>query len=346
MTQLRSINRPLIFGKPWLQSLQPLLARRDVPLEKVMRGLPDYQESTRFNDYRLSDLQLLKLLGQVEHANTDQHLWQLVAESLLQNPSNPLSLLCRHAPNFHQALRSGHAFKDLVLPFMIVRTATAQHTCTIDFIAVAGDRSKSSQLEQLASYKIAIALVLALGKHAQQNLQQWQLSIPSNIKPMPLWTQWLGNIHHGGIVQLILPNDRESLCERGCHSQFQQAQHFCELQLQSLGGVSPFEVIFDRLLKHISLGEESTLNDIAERVNLSASSLKRLFASVGQSFQSFYDTARMYQLLQLLQHHHYSNAELAQRLGYSNPNNFRRACKRWLGIAPDELRAQQFALKV
>lgn len=30
--------------------------------------------------------------------------------------------------------------------------------------------------------------------------------------------------------------------------------------------------------------------------------------------------------------HPYSNVELAQKLGYSNPNNFRRACKRWLGI--------------
>jgi len=50
------------------------------------------------------------------------------------------------------------------------------------------------------------------------------------------------------------------------------------------------------------------------------------------------DEVRNQLALQLLQQPELSNRQLAERLGYSDPHNFRRAFKRWTGFIPGHFR--------
>jgi AraC-like DNA-binding protein len=119
----------------------------------------------------------------------------------------------------------------------------------------------------------------------------------------------------------------------------QQALALCAQQRTPDGGEPHQEIVaaVERLLRG-RLRQQPTLNDVARTLNLSERSLRRRLAESGRVFREIHDRVRAERALQLLQAGDLSVAEIGGEVGFSDPREFRRAFKRWTGMAPQDAR--------
>ncbi len=119
----------------------------------------------------------------------------------------------------------------------------------------------------------------------------------------------------------------------------QQALALCAQQRTADGGEPHQEIVaaVERLLRQ-QLRQQPTLTEVARTLNLSERSLRRRLTESGRVFREIHDRVRAERALQLLQAGALSVAEIGSEVGFSDPREFRRAFKRWTGMAPQEAR--------
>ncbi|MEF9995310.1 MAG: AraC family transcriptional regulator ligand-binding domain-containing protein [Burkholderiaceae bacterium] len=76
---------------------------------------------------------------------------------------------------------------------------------------------------------------------------------------------------------------------------------------------------------------------IAARLAMSERTLQRRLAAEGTSYAELLDSERREAAQRLLAIGRLSPTEMSYRLGFSDPSNFYRACKRWFGQAPRQM---------
>jgi AraC-like DNA-binding protein len=80
------------------------------------------------------------------------------------------------------------------------------------------------------------------------------------------------------------------------------------------------------------------LPEVASRLHVSERTLVRRLGRAGTSFRDLVDDHRRRRATELLADAGLNIAEVADRLGYKEPANFGRACRRWFGTGPRTLR--------
>lgn len=113
----------------------------------------------------------------------------------------------------------------------------------------------------------------------------------------------------------------------------------CQILLARLGSKGPVAGRLRRLLA----GREGTLADIetaARALELTGRTLRRRLQDEGTSYQQVLDQVRYGLAREYLADRSLQLAEIASRLGYSNPGNFSIAFKRWHGSSPRHFRRQ------
>jgi len=88
------------------------------------------------------------------------------------------------------------------------------------------------------------------------------------------------------------------------------------------------------------LGHFPNMDSIAELVGMHPRALRRKLQSEGTSFRHLLSDVRMRLAVEYLQKTMLTNEEIAHRLGYRDPANFRHAFKRWKGRSPSAFRAE------
>jgi AraC-like DNA-binding protein len=83
-----------------------------------------------------------------------------------------------------------------------------------------------------------------------------------------------------------------------------------------------------------------TLAQLAKRVHMSTRTVIRHLRRAGTTYQQLVDAHRREQALTLLRTRDIDIAEVGYHLGYQDPANFGRACRRWFGMAPSRCRVQ------
>ena len=111
-----------------------------------------------------------------------------------------------------------------------------------------------------------------------------------------------------------------------------QALALCRQQLASASGDDLVAAI-ERVLRD-RLRQPPRLPEVARSLNLSERSLRRRLAARGCAFRDIHDRVRAQRALDLLHGGPLSVAEIGGELGFSDPREFRRAFKRWTGVAP------------
>ena len=76
----------------------------------------------------------------------------------------------------------------------------------------------------------------------------------------------------------------------------------------------------------------------AKGVHLSTRTLIRRLRHAGTTYHELLDAHRRANAETLLKNPHFDVAEVSHRLGYGDPANFGRACRRWFGMAPGQYR--------
>ena len=94
-----------------------------------------------------------------------------------------------------------------------------------------------------------------------------------------------------------------------------------------------------RLLQDTMHKGEPLREEIAARLAMSERTLQRRLAAEGTSYAELLDSERREAAQRFLGIGRLSPTEMSYRLGFSEPSNFYRACKRWFGLAPSQMLA-------
>ncbi|GAB2510113.1 AraC family transcriptional regulator [Microbulbifer agarilyticus] len=93
-----------------------------------------------------------------------------------------------------------------------------------------------------------------------------------------------------------------------------------------------------RMLQSDNSIENLSLDDVAERLFTSPQTLRRRLKDEGNSWQDIKDSVRRDMAMYQLKGQDTAVAEIAERLGFSEPSAFNRAFKKWTGLAPGAYR--------
>ncbi len=107
----------------------------------------------------------------------------------------------------------------------------------------------------------------------------------------------------------------------------------CARELSTLGGAG-------RLIRNVrgllwkGEGGLRSPSEVASALHMAPRTLRRKLESRGQSLSALFDEERRDRALSLLSAQELSLAQIAERLGYRNVQNFERAFRRWTGTTP------------
>jgi len=96
-----------------------------------------------------------------------------------------------------------------------------------------------------------------------------------------------------------------------------------------------------QLLTRILHKGDPRREQVAEMLCVSERTLQRRLSEEGTSFAELVDAVRRERAERMLARGFLSVTEMACELGFSDPSNFYRACKRWFGLSPSSLRVAQ-----
>ncbi|MEY4514190.1 MAG: hypothetical protein RLZZ450_6312 [Pseudomonadota bacterium] len=82
---------------------------------------------------------------------------------------------------------------------------------------------------------------------------------------------------------------------------------------------------------------------IARDLRVSARTLRRRLGALGTSFQELLEDVRRGRAIAYLVESEVAVEQISVQLGYGDPANFRRAFRRWEGVAPSTYRAERRA---
>ncbi|MGO4395745.1 AraC family transcriptional regulator [Variovorax sp. M-6] len=112
---------------------------------------------------------------------------------------------------------------------------------------------------------------------------------------------------------------------------------FCGRMLEDVGAEHALvATIRQACLK--SIGELPRVDQMAERLHLSARTLHRRLVEAGTSYQAILDGIRERLAIEFLERTDLSVEEIAERSGFSDVSNFRKAFKKWTGQTPGYFR--------
>jgi len=114
----------------------------------------------------------------------------------------------------------------------------------------------------------------------------------------------------------------------------------CEQKLEAL---SQSEDLVSQIRSKLlaAKGHYPNADEIAQQLNVTPRTLRRRLAKTDSTFSDMLSDVRRQHALEYIQNKQLSIGEIAYMLGYSDPNNFGRAFKKWTSLTPAEYRMAQ-----
>lgn len=120
---------------------------------------------------------------------------------------------------------------------------------------------------------------------------------------------------------------------------FEEAERICQRELERIAAHETMSARVRRLLLEHQ-GRFPSLQVISRMLHMTPRTLHRRLLEEGTSFREQLESVRHTLATEHLRSGRFSMEEIAYRLGYTDLANFRRAFKRWEGVAPSAYRAK------
>ena len=313
--------------------LLALAQRRGALLHKLLSGTGIFEQDLYKPLGRLHYSDWLTLLKNCQQQLNSPELPYLLGNALLNSRYISLCQSLQYAQNLPQALSQLYYFRHQLFPCFYAKLYRQQHCIVIEFKPALGLANQHGFMlsllcslilglikQQLASVS-GISLQL---QHAESAQQQHFFGVDVSFNqaadclsiPLSLWQQPFVDANAAQF----------SAKTRSCR------QLNCVLSKQR---ALP-ELIYR--LQRRALPQLLGQDQVAAMLGLSSSSLKRQLSQHQTNFAALLDQVRRDAARHLLHQGHYSNRQLATRLGYSDEHNFRRAFKRWTGLLPSSFK--------
>jgi AraC-like DNA-binding protein len=164
--------------------------------------------------------------------------------------------------------------------------------------------------------------------------------------PAPAWAQRHREVFHGSVhfeapqtalvVPVTLLGVRSPHADPACHAAVLPTLEILSRRVDGLDASAPQ---VEQLL--VQAGDTPLpLVEAARRLGVSRRTLLRRLGESGTSYRDLVDAHRRRRAEALLREGLQTVSEVGFRLGYKDAANFARACRRWFGVAPGELRHQ------
>lgn len=316
--------------------LLSLAQRRGAILHKLLSGTSVFEQDMQKPHGRLHHADWLKQLHNCQQQLNSPELPFLLGTALLQNPYISVSQCLLHACNLKQALSQLYYFRHQLFPAIYAQLYRQHQAIVIEF-------HTGLALGQQHNTVITIVLSILLGliKHQLGSSQGISVQLKQQ-RPelaLPYQLYWGCDVSFNQPVDSLLIDaslwqhsfsasnpTKYAAARRTCRQlnrilprQRGLLEHICQLQRRALPALLSLELV-------------------AQQLALSPSALKRQLSLHKTNFAQLIDSVRRDAARQLLQQGHYSNRQLASKLGYSDEHNFRRAFKRWTGLIPSSFK--------
>ncbi|WP_166838864.1 helix-turn-helix transcriptional regulator [Rheinheimera pleomorphica] len=313
--------------------LLALAQRRGAELHKLLSGTGIFEQDLHKPLGRLHFSDWLTLLKNCQQQLNSPELAYLLGNALLNSRYISLCQSLHYAQNLSQALSQLYYFRHQLFPCFYVRLYRQQHCIAIEFKPALGLANQHGFMFSLLCSLILGLIKQQLGsvsgislqlQHAESAQQQQFLGVAVSFNqaadclciPLSFWRQPFVDAN---AVQFSAKTRSCRQLNRVLCKQRALPEILCRLQRRAL----------PQLLSQ---------DQVAAMLGLSSSSLKRQLSQHRTHFAALLDGVRRDAARQLLQQGHYSNRQLASRLGYSDEHNFRRAFKRWTGVIPSSFK--------
>ncbi len=114
----------------------------------------------------------------------------------------------------------------------------------------------------------------------------------------------------------------------------EMAQKHCDDQLMHVEPMQQGIISRVRQILEAEKGDYPNLEAVSGELNMSSRSLKRKLKAVDSSFQLILDSVRKAEAIEYLCHTDDTIDDISRQLGFSDPSNFGRAFKKWMGMSP------------
>lgn len=315
--------------------LLDMAKRRGANSTQLLSGSRLFEADCHKPQYRIDAAAWLKLVANCQQLPSPE-LPFLTASALLQNPYLAVCQLINSARNLRQALAQLLYFRQQLVPYLYVQLHSSSHATRIELRPGIGLGAQQpfiaeiwlSLLVQLIRHQLgsAVGTVIYLRGPAGKTADAYQ-------------SLWQTEVRYQQTCYGIEIANRlwQQPFAGGETTTFQNARRICRQQ-QRLLPRRPGVLEFAGKVLRRALPQLLSPEQLAEAMALSPSALKRLLAQHHTSYSQLLDEVRNQLAVSLLTQHELSNKQLAERLGYSDEHNFRRAFKRWTGLIPSLFR--------
>lgn len=316
--------------------LLALAQRRGALLHKLLSGTAIFEQDLTKPHGRLHHSDWLKLLQNCQQQLNSPELPFLLGTALLNNRYISLCQSLQYAQNLRQALQQLLYFRHQLFPGLYARLYQQQQRILIEVKPALGLGAQHGfMLSMLCS------LLLSLIKQQLGGSHGVSIQLQQSASGQPLQHQ----LYWGCDVSFNQPCDSISIAQSlwqqdfidADASRFNAARRTCRQLNRVLPKQRALPESICRLQRR-ALPQLLNQDQVAAALGLSSSSLKRQLSQHNTNFATLLDEVRRDAARTLLQQGLYSNRQLAQKLGYSDEHNFRRAFKRWTGLIPSDFK--------
>lgn len=249
-----------------------------------------------------------------------------------------LGLAMLTAPDFAQALRWGIHYAPITGAMMELALEEDRETVAV----IARMRDQDPELEPFLCEELFVSsLALCRGLLGPEfRPLRLELAYAAPDYASGYTTAFGCDVRFGCARNRVLLDSRWLASTMPAHNaaSAQQIIALCEAQMPGTRASSEVVAVVERLLRQ-RLADNPRLVDIAAELHLTERTLRRQMQAAQTSFTALHDRVRSEAARRLLVDPRTSIAQVGIAVGFKDAREFRRAFKRWTGVAPRALRS-------
>ncbi|GGD66117.1 helix-turn-helix transcriptional regulator [Lacimicrobium alkaliphilum] len=312
--------------------LVDLACQRQVNQHKLLRGTGIFREDLLRPDCYLSLSQLMRLLSQFQRLMPGHDSAFQLGHRLFPDFSAEANAI-RYSSHLSQALRLLTRFRLQLAPLLFAYRYRHKGFSYLLLSDAVGMDSRQYQFV----VELYCCLLVSASRHLLGQRMPFWFEFPfSRPRHIQEYEEHLG---------LRLAFDRPAMAIRFEEKWLSQPlpQASALRQQLALQQIQASRVVRYTLVEAVSgclrRQRHGGLQEVADRLEMSPATLKRRLKEHNLRFSQLQDRVNMQEALYLLTVQGLNNGEVAEKLSFNDVPNFRRACKRWTGLTPSELRA-------
>lgn len=340
------IDDKVLDSHPLIVRIIDLATQRGANRDALLRGTGIFYQDIQRQNTPLTAQQVFRLLQNAQKLVSSQDLSFLLGRRLFPSNIGIATQLLSNARHLNDMLRMLQCFQAMLFPYLSINVQRhKQHTYLLINSSIANSEQQQFLVEALCAalhgackwlFGQSLPLHYYFTCARPRNIYQYEENLGYRLHfSQPLT---MISIENHWLTQ-TLP-DSSPLIRKQQRQTLRAMRQAAQLSLTNTASCGLLQFVAQLLRceqqrnPHLSL----SLEDIAERMAISPATLKRKLKQHGSTFQKLQDSVKQQQAIVDLCIRQLSNKDTAERLGFTDLANFRRAFKRWTGKTPSDFK--------